>query len=190
MRVKVWMSVVAIGGSLALGCGGNKDQSMWGGVGTSGSNAPSMSLTGCVQEGTPAGTYVLKTIGPPEGPRSGTAGTSGGQSAGGSQSTPLGAGGSRNAGQSYRLIASGNLDLGQNLGKEVKVTGQLANQAPDTTGTSGATRERQGSAGASGEGAVGTRPDRQAPQATGGADAFFRVTEVTKVGDRCGGSRN
>lgn len=203
----LWIGALAIT-AVAAGCGGsNRNGGTQGASGTSGSadvNAGrTMTLRGCVEPSSPGGTYLLRTIGSAEG-TGGTAGTSGGtQSSGGADvnGTKL-----DQNGATYRLIATGNLDIGQNLGKEVSVSGEIANQAQDqrpgapgasgTAGTPGS-NDRTRRQGTSGEGDAGTNLQSGASQGSGNgrvqgsaADEyagarFFRVTSMTKVSDNC-----
>jgi hypothetical protein len=73
----------------------------------------------------------------------------------------------------YRLIATGSLDIGQNLGKEVTVTGEVATQARNNTATaprSGAAGE-SAAAGNSGAAAnTGQSGDRTQRRTTGEGD--------------------
>jgi hypothetical protein len=166
-----------------------------------------MTLTGCVQDGTPAGTYVLKSA-PSARDTQGTSGRkSGGQDVNGVMTEQGEA--------TYRLIPTGNLDFGQNVGKEVSATGQLASQVQDNNGaagTSGSTGNDQGTPGNSGSSSGGDRTQRQGTKGQGDAgtnlesggsqgsgggrvqgDArdedlgarFFRVTSMTKIADKC-----
>jgi hypothetical protein len=129
----------------------------------------------------PAGTYVLRTNGPAETPGGGTAATSENRQ-GSSEQDANG----RRHGRSletaglYRLIATGNLDFGQNLGKEVTVTGEMAKQSYDNTvGTTGPVGgdKRQGSSGR----VQGNAADQNA------AARFLRVTSIEKISDSCEG---
>jgi hypothetical protein len=111
----------------------------------------------------------------------------------------------------YRLIATGNLDFGQNVGKEVTVTGEIAREANDNTvGTTGpaggqdqnkggesSLKDRRQRQGTSGQGDVGTNLESGSSRGSGGGrvqgDAadqtagakFLRVTSMNKVSDSC-----
>jgi hypothetical protein len=166
-RTGLWMGAIAIA-ALAAGCGRNTARNgdsatpngpaSGGATGTSGSanvsGGRALTLRGCVQHGIPAGTYVLKTSAAAPGTATAAKGTSG-------------------SAQLYHLIATGHLDLGQNVGKEVSVTGEIANHAHDNTvGTTGPVG--------------GQDPNDR----SGGADVnagatFFRVTSMNKVADSC-----
>lgn len=155
---KLWMGAVALS-LAAAGCGGVTDKAgeTRGTAGTSGAGdaAPSMTVRGCVVEGTPAGTYMLRTT--EWGEEGQVAGTSG---ANAPSHDPK-------VSPEYRLIATGNLDLGRHLGEEVELKGEVADQVQDgrnEIGTSGAT------------------PDDDAPPRRA---EFFRVTEVEKIAESC-----
>lgn len=182
---------------MTSGCGrGNDDAGTRGAAGTSGTNVAggaAMTLRGCVEAGSPAGTYILRTSGLGD-ERGGAAGTSGANRPDVSGTVP-----DQEGGQIYRLIATGNLDIGLNLGKEVAITGELARQARDNagtvggTGTSGSDRSRrpagEGDAGTdlqsgSSQGSGNGRVQGAAPDHLAGA-RFFRVTALSRVSDRC-----
>lgn len=179
---KVWLGALAVS-ALAVGCGSSgKNGGTEGAAGTSGSSGAAggqtMILTGCVQEGMPAGTYVLKTS-----TDEGTAGTSGTGKEGAQSSSSQAAGGHDERGativsRTYRLIATGNLDLGQNLGKEVSVTGQPATQAQDNTGAAG-------TSGSANDDRTARRDTRGEGASDQVASQFFRVTSMSKLADQC-----
>lgn len=191
----LWMGALAIS-ALALGCG-HGNSGTQGAAGTSGSTDVSggrtMTLRGCVEAGSPGGTYVLRPTAS-EGAK-GTSGSSG--SGAGSDVNGI----NQQNNQTYRLIATGNLDIGQNIGKEVSVTGELANRAQDNTGPGGtsgsASRDRTQRQGTSGQGAAGTDLESGGSQGSGNGRVqgsasddtlggrFFRVTAMTKVSDAC-----
>ncbi len=203
-NAKLWLGALAIG-ALAIGCGSNRNTGTQGTTGTSGSTdvngGATMTLRGCVENGVPAGTYVLKTIGSAEGTEGNTAATSGSKEPSGSDVNGVVSG--ERTETTYRLIPTGSLDPGENLGKEVSVTGELATEEPGntpTTGTSGpgsaATVPPKGQRPA-GNGGAGTnlenggsngsgggRVHGNAPDESAGAK-FFRVTSMTKVSESC-----
>lgn len=167
-KASIWTVALVVVG-LSTGCKGNFQRSSndnngrTGSTGTSGTadvnGGQTLTLRGCVENGVPTGTYVLRATVPAETPGAGTAATSGSNQ------------GSRVTGV-YRLIATGNVDFGQNLGKEVAVTGELARQSHDNTvGTTGP---------------AGGRAQGDAADHTAGAK-FLRVTSMNKVGDSCEG---
>ncbi|RPJ63989.1 MAG: hypothetical protein EHM24_23635 [Acidobacteria bacterium] len=167
----------------------------------------SMTMTGCLQAGDPAGTYVLRTTSESAGDRArrddrglgsgeeaigtGGSGGTGGSSAGGRDammSTPAG---------TFRLIPGAGENLGQYLGQQVRVKGQIADDYTDRfqeTETPESARRRS-----QGEGDVGRGVKSEPNRGSGGgriqpgpADQstnaqFFRVTEIDKVADRCAG---
>ena len=196
-NARLLMASVAI--SALAACGGGS------GVGNEGAalssdadKNPTMTITGCLQAGDPAGTFVLRSI--DAGPRDlarregegavGTGGT-GGASAGGrdaTMATPRG---------TYRLIAGAGEDLGRYLGQQVSVKGQIANAYTDRdeeVETPESSRRRSQGEGDVGRG-VNSEPNRgsgagqiqpgAADQSTAGQ--FFRVTEIDKVADSCSG---
>ncbi|HSK08819.1 MAG TPA: hypothetical protein VK911_04540 [Vicinamibacterales bacterium] len=165
-----------------------------------------VTLTGCVEGGSPAGTFVLRSTGGGDvasgegaAPRGGEAtGTSGeaGSASGGTGGTSAGGrdAAMRTPHGTYRLIPAGN-DLGRYLGKEVRLTGEIANGYTDRMEegeTPEGARER-----ASGEGDVGrgvaSRPNEgsgagavqpeSADQSTAGQ--FIRVQSIQQVADSC-----
>lgn len=191
MSGKLMLTALAVS-AMAVGCGGNgrdlTGREAPGGspgtTGTSGSASATMTLTGCVQAGDPAGSYVL--IPTRGGDRAGTSGT-GETGTGGSESRESGRDQST-TGAPYRLIPTGNVDFGEQVGKEVTVTGEIArsDEGDDArTGMSGQAgtdernRQQRGTntgntAGSQGYGAGVDESAR-----------FFRVTQLTKVAERC-----
>ena len=117
-----------------------------------------ISLVGCVQRSAPGSSrYLLtqvRTAG--QGDADATVGTSGST---GSESVPSA------AGDQYELVAGSDQQLGDHVGRRVKVQGRLAS---DTVGTSGA-----GEPGATGTGGA------MAPSAS---TQTFYVSDVTRVG--------
>jgi hypothetical protein len=105
------------------------------------------------------------------------------------------------SGATYRLIATGNLDIGSNLGKEVAITGELARQARDNAGTvglpSGTASGDRTRRDESGQGGAGTDLESGGSRGSGNGRVqgsasddlagarFFRVTSMTKVSDEC-----
>lgn len=174
-KYTLFMGAVTIS-AMAAGCGSNRGQEST--VGTSGTNGGhAMTLRGCVEPGSPAGTYVLRTSASPKAGGD-TAGTGGSRERSGANVN--GAFENQREGF-YRLIATGNLDIGQNVHKEVTVTGEVARPAQDngTTGTTGpGGRPTTGAAGESGpagnSGAAAntgqTGPDRTNRRTTGEGD--------------------
>lgn len=115
-------------------CTGNSGTT--GTTGTTGSDSPRVSgdrppitVTGCVQRGTPAGTYVLRTT--PEDERAAR------EQRPDEGERPMGTGGSSPGGRdvavtapggTYRLIPGNQEnDLGRYEGRQVQVTGEIAN---------------------------------------------------------------
>lgn len=182
---RLWIGATALS-LVAAGCGGsgNPDRATPGAAGTSGT--PSMTLRGCIVAGSPAGTYMLNTT--EWGEQGEVAGTSGVNAPSHDPKVQ----------PEYRLIATGNLDLGRHLGNEVQLTGEMADSAQDgrnETGTSGTTPDRAERPGTAGEGDIGKKLGSQANRGSGNGRVqgqgvragaqFFRVTEVTKVSDSC-----
>ena len=172
-------------------------------------NNQTMTITGCLQAGDPAGTFVLRSSGEGAADQaqrddrglgtgeeaigtSGSGGT-GGSSAGGrdaTMGTPAG---------TFRLIAGAGENLGQYVGQQVRVKGQVANDYTDRneeTETPGSARRDSKGEGDVGRG-VNSEPNRgsgagqiqpgAADQSTNGQ--FFRVTEIDKVADSCAGAQ-
>ncbi len=153
-------------GALTFGCGRGEvgDVGVRGTAGTSGpGTVAAMTIQGCVVEGTPAGTYMLRTTDSEFGEPGEMAGTSGSNPPSHLPEIK----------PEYRLIATGNLDLGRHLGKEVAVTGEVADRAPGD----------RGAVGTSGSSSL----DRTRRRGTGGEGRaeFFRVTQVAGVSDGC-----
>lgn len=161
---------VAVLAAAAAACTGNTGTT--GTTGTTGSDSPRASageeitVSGCVQGGSPAGTYVLQ----------GTAG---------SDPSPT-----------FRLIPGGQqVDLGDYLNQQVRITGEIANghsdrmeqdETPETAreqsrgegdvGRGVASRPNQGSGGGR------VQPDTAAQNVAG---RFLRVRSIQKVADGC-----
>jgi hypothetical protein len=167
-KTTVWMGALAVS-ALAIGCGGgNRNGGTQGAAGTSGAvdvnGGKTMTLRGCVQYGSPSGTFVLQTSGGLQGTAGGTAGNGSRQGAGETDVNGMRSGRAREGVGTYRLIATGNLDLGQNVGKEVTLTGEVATPVQENPGTTGTSGAGQGS----------------------NNGTFFRVTSMTKLADGCG----
>jgi hypothetical protein len=197
-----WLVGALALGLIASGCGRGNDHGRGtrGAAGTSGTDVvggTTMTLRGCVEAGIPAGTYVLRSTATGDEERGGTTGTSGNRRPDVNGVVP-----DQESGATYRLIATGSLDIGSNLGKEVAITGELARQARDNAGTVGlppsgraagdrARRDESGQGGAGSDlesggsrGSGNGRVQGSASDDLAGA-RFFRVTSMTKVSDHC-----
>jgi hypothetical protein len=156
-----------------------------------------VTVTGCVQSGDPAGTYVLidtrtetTTAASGQGGTTEASGTSGSATEG-SGANSIGSDRARSGPtQTYRLIDDGNVDFGKHLRKEVRVNGRVASLS-DSSAPAGTTGGERAPEAMPPSGTTGGTTSPGSPQAGGNTAApkFLRVTSLTKVADACvGGS--
>ncbi len=125
--------------------------------------ARAITVTGCLQQGSGRNTFILTTMNEP-GRSVGTSGQSAGDAVGRQQM--------KEAERAYNLEAKGDVNLRDLVGRQVKVTGTLAESAdlPTPDATSGRSDRDK-------------RPDIKASDL-----AKIDVTEATATGTACGAS--